>query len=60
MPISLERIAELLELDVSQFSEEDKARLLSYSRKSVDEEGEQYLSENRELLKLQFEYIQSM
>ncbi len=60
MPITFERVSELLEIDVSRWSEEDKLLLMSYARKSVDEEGEEYLSKNKYLLKDQFEYIRSL
>ena len=60
MPISLERISELLELDVSELSRWDSDLLLHLSEKLVARKGEQYLSENKGLLKAQFDYLKTL
>ncbi len=60
MPITFERVLELLELDASNLDLEDQALLLGLSRSVVDREGEQYLSKNKYLLKDQFEYLRSL
>ena len=60
MLITLERVSELLELDVSNLDLEEKALLLGLSRDLVDKEGEQYLSEYKNLLKDSFEYLRSL
>ncbi|MBA7610200.1 hypothetical protein ES703_17406 [subsurface metagenome] len=60
MPITLERVSNLLELDVSNLDLEDQALLLGLSRSVVDREGEEYLSQNKSLLKDQFEYLRKL
>ena len=60
MPIPLERISELLELNVQTLDEEEKDLLYHLSQKVVDKKGEQHLADNRELLKDQFEYLRTL
>ncbi|GAI87113.1 unnamed protein product [marine sediment metagenome] len=60
MLITLERVSELLELDVSNLDLEDQALLLGLSRDLVDKEGEEYLSQYKNLLKDEFEYLRSL
>ena len=60
MPITLERVSELLELDASNLDLEDRALLVGLSQSVVDREGEQYLSKNKYLQKDSFEYLRSL
>jgi hypothetical protein len=60
MPISLERISELLELPVQNLDEQDKDSLHHLANKTVDKKGEQHLSQNKSLLKDQFEYLRTL
>lgn len=60
MLLTLERISELLELDVSNLDLEDRALLLGTLQEEVNEKGEQYLSENKYLLKDSFDYVRNL
>ena len=57
MPIPLERISELLELNVQTLDEEEKDLLYHLSQKVVDKKGEEHLSKNKKLLKEEFEFL---
>ncbi len=64
MPLTLERVSELLELDVSQLNYEEKCHLLDLSQRLANEKGEQYLEQlspqEKNLLKASWEYIRSL